>query len=81
MVVKEGIVAGEYIEISFTLSREKAREVARIYLDCCSQEGYNTSLAYWCVTDDDRINFTMRQLIPVIEVTDFENLRMISSNK
>ena len=81
MVVKEGIVAGGYIEISFTLSREKAREVARSYLDSCSQEGYNTSLAYWCVTDDDRINFTMRQLLPVIEVTDFENLRVISSNK
>ncbi len=79
MVVKEGVIAGGYIEISFTLSREKAREVARSYLDCCSQEGHNAYLAHWCVTDDDQINFTMRRLLPVIELTDFESLRVISS--
>ena len=79
MEVKERVVAGGYVEISFTLPREKAREVARRYLDGCSQGDYDTCLAHWYVTDDDQINFTMRRLLPVIELTDSEGLRVINS--
>ena len=58
-----------YIEISFTLPREEAREVARSYLDHYPQGGYDTCLAHWYVTNDGEINLTMRQLLPLIELT------------
>ena len=59
---KERTVAGGYIEITFTLLREEAREVARRYLDRYPKGGYDTCVAHWHVTNDGQINFTMRRL-------------------
>ena len=59
---KERKVAGGYIEISFTLPRQQAREVARDYLDRYPKWGYDTHVARWYITADKKINFTMRRL-------------------
>ena len=59
---KERKVPGGYIEITFTLPREQAREVARRYLDRYPKGGYDTCVANWYVTAGGQINFTMRRL-------------------
>ena len=59
---KEKEVAGGYVEISFTLPRQQAREVARRYLDRYPKQGYDTHVAHWHVTADGQIHFTMRRL-------------------
>ena len=55
-------VAGGYIEITFTLPRSQAREVARRYLDWYPKQGYDTHVSSWHTTKDGKINFTMRRL-------------------
>ena len=59
---KEIEVSGGYIEITFTLPRTQAREVARRYLDRYPKMGYDTHIANWCVTTGNKIHFTMRRL-------------------
>ena len=59
---KERKVAGGYVEITFTLPRQQAREVARRYLDRYPKRGYDTHVFNWYVTADGRIHFTMRRL-------------------
>ena len=62
MKTKEKKVAGGYIEVTFTLPRQQAREVARRYLKRYPKLGYDTHIAHWYVTKNDEIHFTMRRL-------------------
>ena len=62
MKTKEKKVAGGYLEITFTLPRQQAREAAREYLNRYPKWGYDTYVAHWHVTADGKINFTMRRL-------------------
>ncbi len=59
---KEIQVAGGYVEITFTLPRLQAREVARRYLDRYPKQGYDTHVSSWYETTNGEINFTMRRL-------------------
>lgn len=62
MKVIEKKVDGGYLEVTYTLPRSQAREVARQYLDRYPKWGYDTHIAHWHVTSDGSINFTMRRL-------------------
>ena len=55
-------VAGGYVEITFTLPRPKARAIARRYLDRYPKMGYDTHVAKWHETKDNKIHFTIRRL-------------------
>ena len=60
---KEVEVAGGYVEITFTLPRSEARQLARRYLDRYPKMGYDTHVANWYVTTDNKIHFIMRRLL------------------
>ena len=59
---KEIEVSGGYVEITFTLPKTQAREVARRYLDRYPKMGYDTHVTNWYVTMGNKIHFTMRRL-------------------
>ena len=59
---KEVEVAGGYIEITFTQPRPQAKAIARSYLDRYPKMGYDTRVANWHQTTDNKIHFTMRRL-------------------
>ena len=55
-------VSGGYIEVSWTLPRLQAREVAKKYYARYPKQGYDTHISHWDVTKDDQIYFVMRRL-------------------
>ena len=55
-------VSGGYIEVSWTLPRLQAREVARRYYDRYPNKGYDTQISHWHVTKDGQIHFVMKRL-------------------
>ena len=62
MKIKEKKVAGGYLEVTFTLPRQQAREAAKEYLNRYPKWGYDTHISHWHVTTDGKIYFTMRRL-------------------
>ena len=62
MEIREKNVAGGYIEVTFTLPRQQAREAAKRYLERYPKGGYDTHVAHWHVTADNKIHFAMRRL-------------------
>ena len=59
---REREVSGGYIEITFTLPRPEARQVARRYLDRYPNMGYDTYISNWYWTRDNKIHFKIRRL-------------------
>ncbi|MGH8002955.1 MAG: hypothetical protein ACREPR_26855 [Brasilonema sp.] len=62
MKATEKRTIGGYIEIAYTLPRLQAREAAKRYFERYPKHGYDTHVAHWHVTADNKIHFVMRRL-------------------